>query len=71
MCTLALSLALWFVFQAAPLPGLRLTPDTQALIFAAITLPTVISLAAALYVPGITERFALRPKRHAAVATAA
>jgi hypothetical protein len=69
--TLALSLALWFVFQAAPLPGLRLTPDAQALIFAAVTLPAVISLAAALYVPGITERFALRPKRHAAIATAA
>ena len=69
--TLALSLVLWFVFQAAPLPGLRLAADAQALIFAAVTLPAMISLAAALYAPGTMQRFALRPKRHAAVATPA
>ena len=51
--TLAASFAVWFVFQW--LPG-RVDADVQALVFLALTLPTLVLVSLALYAPRTLSR---------------
>jgi hypothetical protein len=68
--SLAASVLVWLLFIEAP--G-RLGPDWLALAFAALALPTLIALAAAVYRPGLPARdvVAHPPKRRSSAASAA
>jgi len=60
------SAAAWFVSEwAAPIRAV--SPDVQSLIFAALVLPALVAIAAALYAPGLSHRLVFRARRRSAV----
>ena len=59
--TLAATLASWLIFKQTAVLGL--SADMQALIFAIVSIPSVIALAAGLYAPGFARRLIIRPRR--------
>jgi hypothetical protein len=61
--TLAATLASWLIFKQTAVLGL--SADMQALIFAIVSIPSVIALAAGLYAPGSVRRRIIRPRRDA------
>ncbi|MGH2895359.1 MAG: hypothetical protein ACRDPM_19130, partial [Solirubrobacteraceae bacterium] len=60
--------AAWFIFQRTS--TLSLSADMQALIFAIVSIPSVVALGVALYAPGVARLWVLRPRRNAASAPA-
>jgi hypothetical protein len=70
MFALFASAAAWFVSEwGTSLHGL--SPDAQSLIFAALVIPTLVAIVAALYAPGLSERLAFRLRRRQPVLTPA
>ncbi|MDQ6805851.1 MAG: glycosyltransferase 87 family protein [Actinomycetota bacterium] len=65
LLTLAGSLAAWFVFRWTQH---RISADMQALTFLAVAIPAMITVAAALYLPGLSARIARTARRGGAVA---
>jgi hypothetical protein len=68
--TLAASFAAWFVFRETSNLALDLSGDVQAVVFAIVSIPSIIALAVALYAPAAGQLFAPRSRRGEAVATA-
>ena len=68
--TLAASLVAWLIFRETSSAALGLSLDLQALVFAIVSIPSIATLAAALYAPGVGRRLAPRSQGHAAVAPA-
>lgn len=64
------SFSAWFAYQATASTGLRLSADTQSLIFALFAVPALTALVTALFAPGLARRLLVRPRR-GAVAVAA
>jgi hypothetical protein len=58
----------WFVFQETH--ALQLSADVEALLFAIASIPTVTTLSAAVYAPGLVRRLTLRPRADAATTPA-
>jgi hypothetical protein len=65
--TLTALLGAWLTFEKTASPGLHLSADTQSLIFLAVAIPAIVSIATALYAPGISARLAIRVRRRAPV----
>lgn len=59
LLALTASLTAWCVLDGAAMPALGLSPDAQALAFAAVSVPALVALAAAVYAPGLAG--SLRP----------
>jgi hypothetical protein len=67
---LTASIAAWFIFQETSNPALHLSEDAQALVFAIVSVPSVIALTVAVYAPGVGRLLARRPRPGKAVAAA-
>jgi Glycosyltransferase family 87 len=61
------SFAAWFALQDTSSATLKLSPDMQSLVFLAFVIPATVAIALALYVPGLSERIALRARRGGAL----
>jgi hypothetical protein len=66
--TLAGALAAWLCLQETAVLGL--SADMQALIFALVSVPSVIALSVGLYAPGMVRRLVSRPRRDPATPAA-
>jgi hypothetical protein len=64
---LAGSLAAWFALEQTSSLSFGASPDMQALIFLALAIPAAVAILAALYVPGLSERIAVRARRISAI----
>ncbi|HXD67045.1 MAG TPA: hypothetical protein VNV17_20630 [Solirubrobacteraceae bacterium] len=60
--------AAWMIFKQTA--ALGLSADVQALVFAMVSIPSVIVLSMALYAPGLVQRWVMRPRRDAVTPTA-
>jgi hypothetical protein len=60
--SLAASLLAWFIFRETSSAALNLSADAQALVFAVVSIPSIIGLAAAVYAPGVAGLLAPRPR---------
>jgi hypothetical protein len=60
----------WLIFRETSSAALGLSLDLQALVFAIVSIPSIATLAAALYAPGVGRGLAPHSQRHAAVAPA-
>ncbi len=56
--------AAWMIFKQTA--AFNLSADMQALVFAIVSIPSVITLSVALYAPGALQRLVIRPRRDAA-----
>jgi alpha-1,6-mannosyltransferase len=65
LLALAASFAAWFAFRWTQH---HMSADMQALTFLAVAIPAMITVAAALYMPGLSARIALTARRGGAVA---
>jgi hypothetical protein len=65
---LVATLAAWLIFQQTAVLGL--SADIQALVFALVSVPSVIALGVGLYAPGLVRRLIARPGREPATAAA-
>ncbi len=65
---LAATLAAWFIFERTATLGL--SADMQALIFAIVSVPSIVALSVGVYAPGALRRLLTRPGRGAATAPA-
>lgn len=68
--TLMASFAAWLAFQETGWGALNLPLDGQALVFALVSVPSIIALGVRLYAPGVVQRLVWRPERDRAVASA-
>lgn len=68
--SLAASLLAWFIFRETSSAALDLSADAQALVFAVVSIPSIATLAAALYAPGVGRLLAARPQGADAMAAA-
>jgi hypothetical protein len=64
------SVAAWFIFQETYSPALHLSEDAQALIFAVVSVPSVIALVLSVYAPGVGRLLARRSRPSDAVPAA-
>lgn len=60
---LGATFASWLALQEVTTAKLQLTPDMQALVFLAITVPAALAIAAGLYLPGLAQRLASRSRQ--------
>jgi hypothetical protein len=68
--SLAATLAAWLIFEQASNLPVTLSADTQALVFAIVSVPAVIALSVAVYAPGVRQLLARRAPRDTAAAAA-
>jgi hypothetical protein len=54
------SVAAWFIFQETSNPALHISEDVQALVFAIVSIPSVVALAVSVYAPGVGRLLARR-----------
>lgn len=59
--SLTASFAAWFIFRETSSP-LDLSADAQALVFAIVSIPSIMALAVAVYAPGVGRLFAPRAR---------
>ena len=62
---LGASLMAWLVLQK--MPALGLSADAQSLIFLAVTVPSIVAIALALFAPGLAGRLSIRVRRRVVV----
>jgi hypothetical protein len=67
LLSLVATFAAWFALEETSSATLTLAPDAQALIFLSLAVPAVAAIGAALYVPGLSERIAVRVRRSGAL----
>lgn len=68
--SLMASFAAWIAFRETGWGALNLPLDGQALIFALVSVPSIIALGVRLYAPGVVQRLVWRPGRDQAMAPA-
>ena len=68
--TAAASFAAWLIFRETGTGALNLSPDMQAMVFAIVSIPSVIALIGAVYAPGVLPRIAWRARTEAGMAAA-
>jgi hypothetical protein len=68
--TLAASFAAWLILRGTGTGALNLPPDVQAAVFAIVSIPSLIALIGAVYVPGVWPRLAWRRQSAPRIAAA-
>lgn len=66
--TLGATFAAWFSLRETASVALDLSPDMQAMVFAAVSVAAIVALAIGVYAPGFRQRLASRSRRDEAVA---